>query len=48
MDRVSDAVRDVTWMLEELRMSVFAQPEGVKGPVSPKRIRQQLAATDGV
>jgi ATP-dependent helicase HrpA len=43
MDRVPDDVRDIAWLLEELRMSTFAQPEGVKGPVSPKRIRQELA-----
>jgi ATP-dependent helicase HrpA len=43
MDRVPDPVRDIAWLLEELRMSVFAQPEGVKGPVSTKRIRQELA-----
>jgi ATP-dependent helicase HrpA len=43
MERVPDAVRDVAWLLEELRMSVFAQPEGVKGPVSAKRIRQELS-----
>ena len=38
-----DALRDVAWMVEELRMSVFAQPEGVHGPVSAKRIRRAMA-----
>ena len=33
---------DVGWLLEELRVSVFAQPLGVHGPVSPKRVRQRL------
>ena len=33
---------DVGWLLEELRVSVFAQPVGVHGPVSPKRVRQRL------
>ena len=33
---------DVGWLLEELRVSVFAQPVGVHGPVSPKRLRQRL------
>ncbi len=47
MERVPDAVRDVVWMLEELRMSVFAQPVGVCGPVSAKRIRQEFARTAG-
>ena len=34
----------LAWQLEELRMSVFAQPMGVHGTVSPKRIRRQLDA----
>jgi hypothetical protein len=29
-------------MLEELRVSVFAQPLGVRGSASPKRIRTAL------
>jgi ATP-dependent helicase HrpA len=33
-------LRGIAWMIEELRMSVFAQPLGVQGPVSAKRIRQ--------
>ena len=37
-------VIELGWQLEELRMSVFAQPLGVSGPVSPKRINSQLAA----
>ena len=37
------ALRDVKWMLEELRMSHFAQGLGVRGPVSSKRIRRALA-----
>jgi ATP-dependent helicase HrpA len=41
-DRVPERLRDVAWMLEELRMSVFAQPLGVEGPVSAKRIRQAI------
>ena len=40
--RIDDALRDIAWMVEELRMSVFAQPLGVHGPVSPKRIRTAL------
>jgi ATP-dependent helicase HrpA len=47
LGRVSDPVRDVAWLLEELRMSTFAQPLGVQGPVSAKRIRRQLAAAIG-
>jgi ATP-dependent helicase HrpA len=37
------ALREVPWMLEELRLSHFAQGVGVKGPVSAKRIRQAIA-----
>ena len=44
LDRVPDPVREVAWMLEELRMSTFAQPLGVDGPTSTKRIRRELSA----
>jgi ATP-dependent helicase HrpA len=30
------------WLLEELRVSYFAQPLGVRGPVSAKRVRTTL------
>ncbi len=40
-------IREIAWMLEELRMSVFAQPLGVHGPVSVKRIRQAFRAITG-
>jgi ATP-dependent helicase HrpA len=36
------ALRDVKWMLEELRVSHFAQHLGTRGPVSAKRIRAVL------
>lgn len=36
-------ILDVTWMLQELRVSLFAQPIGAKGKVSEKRVRQALA-----
>ena len=42
---VPDALRDVPWMLEELRVSHFAQALGTRGSVSSKRIRQALAAS---
>ncbi|MEA2320590.1 MAG: ATP-dependent helicase HrpA [Solirubrobacteraceae bacterium] len=35
-------LRQVPWMLEELRVSVFAQALGTRGSVSPKRIRRAL------
>lgn len=34
---------DLLWQLEELRVSVFAQAVGTKGPVSEQRIRKALA-----
>ncbi len=42
-------IRQVRWMLEELRVSFFAQQLGTAYPVSEKRIRRELdeAATSG-
>jgi ATP-dependent helicase HrpA len=37
------ALYEVQWQLEELRISHFAQPLGVRGQVSSKRIRRLLA-----
>jgi ATP-dependent helicase HrpA len=37
------ALDDVRWMLEELRVSLFAQQLGTPGPVSDKRIRKALS-----
>jgi ATP-dependent helicase HrpA len=40
---------EISWMLQELRVSFFAQPIGAKGPVSEKRVRralQELLAPD--
>ena len=36
------ALREVPWMLEELRVSHFAQSLGTRGQVSSKRIRRAL------
>ena len=36
------ALREVPWMLEELRVSHFAQSLGTRGQVSSKRIRRVL------
>ena len=41
--RSAGAPRAVGWMLQELRVSHFAQGLGVRGQVSAKRIRQALA-----
>jgi ATP-dependent helicase HrpA len=39
----SAALREVPWMLEELRVSHFGQSLGTRGPISAKRIRRALA-----
>jgi ATP-dependent helicase HrpA len=39
---VPEAVREVPWLLEELRISQFAQGLGTRQPVSAKRIRRLL------
>ncbi|MEU8223071.1 ATP-dependent RNA helicase HrpA [Kribbella sp. NPDC048915] len=39
----SEALLEVRWMLEELRISLFAQTLGTPYPVSEKRIRKALA-----
>jgi ATP-dependent helicase HrpA len=36
------ALREVPWMLEELRVSHFAQSLGTRGSISAKRIRRAL------
>jgi ATP-dependent helicase HrpA len=40
----SPALREVPWMIEELRVAQFAQGLGTRGPVSAKKIRKQLDA----
>jgi ATP-dependent helicase HrpA len=42
-ERDSPAAREIRWMIEELRVSLFAQTLGTRGPVSERRI---LAALD--
>jgi ATP-dependent helicase HrpA len=39
---LTQALEEVPWLLEELRVSHFAQALGVRGPVSAKRIRTAL------
>ncbi len=41
--RLDPDVADVRWMLEELRVSVFAQQLGTAGPVSVARVRKALS-----
>ena len=43
-DRTTPTVVDLGWMLEELRISVFAQPLGARGAVSATKIRRELDA----
>ncbi len=39
---VSPELIEAAWMLQELRVSVFAQPIGVKGTISKKRVQKAL------
>ncbi|MEU8197577.1 ATP-dependent RNA helicase HrpA [Microbispora amethystogenes] len=41
-ERDARAVRDIRWMIEELRVSFFAQQLGTPTPVSEKRIRKAM------
>ncbi|MBM7414827.1 MULTISPECIES: ATP-dependent RNA helicase HrpA [Nocardiaceae] len=38
----SDAVREIAWMIEELRVNLFAQTLGTLYPVSEKRVRKAI------
>ena len=42
--RTDKAVQDIRWMIEELRVSLFAQELGTPHPVSEKRIARAMAA----
>ncbi len=42
--RAAREVTDVGWMVEELRVSLFAQALGTAQPVSEKRVRRAIAA----
>ncbi len=43
-EATSDPVRDVGWMIEELRVSLFAQSLGTAYPVSEKRVLSAIRA----
>ncbi|MGE4113832.1 MAG: ATP-dependent RNA helicase HrpA [Candidatus Nanopelagicales bacterium] len=43
-ERESLAAQEVRWMIEELRVNLFAQSLGTRGPVSEKRIYKALDA----
>ena len=40
--RDSDQARDIRWMLQELRVSLFAQAIGTAGPVSERRVQAAI------
>ena len=42
-DRVPEKLDQARWMIEELRVSLFAQTLGTRYPVSEKRVKQLLA-----
>ena len=42
--RAAADVTDIGWMVEELRVSLFAQSLGTAHPVSEKRVRTAIAA----
>ncbi|MGZ6804826.1 MAG: DUF3418 domain-containing protein, partial [Nocardioidaceae bacterium] len=44
--RAADDVRDLRWMVEELRVSLFAQTLGTAYPVSEKRIYKAMDAVE--
>jgi ATP-dependent helicase HrpA len=43
-ERLSAQAREVRWMIEELRVNLFAQSLGTRHPVSDKRIHKALDA----
>ncbi|MDQ1605063.1 MAG: ATP-dependent helicase HrpA, partial [Actinomycetota bacterium] len=45
--RSEPAVRDIRWMIEELRVSLFAQTVGTSGPISEKRIYKAMDTAAG-
>ena len=42
-----EALQEFRWMLEEFKVSVFAQEIGTAIPISPKRLDEQLAKLRG-
>ncbi|GAA3387144.1 ATP-dependent RNA helicase HrpA [Cryptosporangium minutisporangium] len=45
--RTDDAVREIRWMIEELRVSLFAQSLGTAYPISEQRIYRAMDAAGG-
>jgi ATP-dependent helicase HrpA len=44
--RAGQAARDIRWMIEELRVSLFAQTLGTPVPVSERRIMSTIEHLD--
>jgi ATP-dependent helicase HrpA len=42
-----EPLQDLRWMIEELRVSIFAQQLGTKQPVSPGKVEKQIARAQG-
>ncbi|MCX8701552.1 ATP-dependent RNA helicase HrpA [Gilliamella sp. B2840] len=42
ISRSKDSVINIRWMIEELRVNLFAQQLGTPYPISPKRVKQQI------
>lgn len=40
--RSKDSVINIRWMIQELRVNLFAQQLGTPYPISPKRVKQQI------
>ena len=43
VERASDPVTQINWMIEELRVGLFAQGLGTAYPVSAKRVQKAIA-----
>jgi len=41
-------IEDIGWMLQELRVNLFAQPIGANGPISAKRVRRAIERAHGL
>jgi ATP-dependent RNA helicase HrpA len=41
--RSADAAREIGWMIQELRVSLFAQTIGTQGSISERRIMTAIA-----
>ena len=42
-DAVPEEIKELRWMIEEFKVSLYAQGIGTRYPVSEKRIRQEIS-----